>query len=80
MTPGMTSSKSPPAHMPRRLPPTSPAPCAKAPATGAYGMSMASNYNTRPRPAEVLVDGETIHLIRARETLASLYAGEAPLP
>lgn len=49
-------------------------------ATGAYGMSMASNYNSRPRPAEVLVDGETIHLIRARETLASLYAGEAPLP
>lgn len=49
-------------------------------ATGAYGMSMASNYNSRPRPAEVLVDGDTIHLIRARETLASLYAGEAPLP
>ncbi|MBR4736770.1 MAG: diaminopimelate decarboxylase [Rhodocyclaceae bacterium] len=49
-------------------------------ATGAYGMSMASNYNSRPRPAEVLVDGEVIHLIRARETLASLYAGEAPLP
>lgn len=43
---------------------------------GAYGMSMSSNYNTRPRAAEVLVDGSTCHLIRAREDIAALYAGE----
>ena len=43
---------------------------------GAYGMSMSSNYNTRPRAAEVMVDGESVHLIRARETVAQLYAGE----
>ncbi|MBI5917940.1 MAG: diaminopimelate decarboxylase [Nitrosomonadales bacterium] len=43
---------------------------------GAYGMSMSSNYNTRPRAAEVLVrDGEA-HLIRERETVRSLMAGE----
>ena len=43
---------------------------------GAYGFSMSSNYNSRPRPAEVMVDGEQVHLVRARETLAELYAGE----
>ncbi len=43
---------------------------------GAYGMSMSSNYNTRPRAAEVMVDGESVHLIRERETVAQLYAGE----
>ncbi|MDH4216689.1 MAG: diaminopimelate decarboxylase, partial [Gallionella sp.] len=43
---------------------------------GAYGMSMSSNYNTRPRAAEVLVDGGAMHLIRERETVAQLYAGE----
>ncbi|GAB1231722.1 diaminopimelate decarboxylase [Ferrigenium sp. UT4] len=43
---------------------------------GAYGMSMSSNYNTRPRAAEVMVDGEQIHLIRERETLEQLYATE----
>ena len=43
---------------------------------GAYGMAMASNYNTRPRAAEVMVDGAQVHLIRERETLAALFAGE----
>jgi diaminopimelate decarboxylase len=43
---------------------------------GAYGMVMSSNYNTRPRAAEVLVDGVQTHLVRARETVESLYAGE----
>lgn len=43
---------------------------------GAYGMAMSSNYNTRPRAAEVLVDGEQWHLIRERETVEQLYAGE----
>lgn len=43
---------------------------------GAYGMSMSSNYNTRPRAAEVMVEGSAIHLIRARETIDHLLAGE----
>jgi len=43
---------------------------------GAYGMSMSSNYNTRPRAAEVMVDGDTMHLVRERETIPQLYAGE----
>lgn len=47
---------------------------------GAYGMSMASNYNTRPRVAEVMVDGEKCHLIRKRELTADLFALEAILP
>ena len=47
---------------------------------GAYGMAMSSNYNTRPRAAEVLVDGWTAHLVRKRETFDSLYANESVLP
>jgi len=43
---------------------------------GAYGFTMSSNYNSRPRAAEVLVDGERLYQIRERETVASLYAGE----
>ena len=43
---------------------------------GAYGMTMASNYNTRPRAAEVMVDGDAVHLIRERESVAQLIAGE----
>jgi diaminopimelate decarboxylase len=43
---------------------------------GAYGMSMSSNYNTRPRPAEVIVDGGNMHLVREREEVAQLFAGE----
>ena len=43
---------------------------------GAYGMSMSSNYNTRPRAAEVMVDGDRCHLIRQRETVAQLFALE----
>jgi diaminopimelate decarboxylase len=43
---------------------------------GAYGMSMSSNYNTRPRAAEVMVDGEVVHLVRERETVRQLYAAE----
>jgi diaminopimelate decarboxylase len=43
---------------------------------GAYGMAMASNYNTRPRAAEVMVDGDAVHLIRQRESVQSLFAGE----
>jgi diaminopimelate decarboxylase len=43
---------------------------------GAYGMSMSSNYNTRPRAAEVMVDGAEVHLVRERETVRQLYASE----
>jgi diaminopimelate decarboxylase len=43
---------------------------------GAYGMSMSSNYNTRPRAAEVIVDGSVVHLVREREVVEQLYAGE----
>ncbi|HBL30899.1 MAG TPA: diaminopimelate decarboxylase, partial [Acidobacteria bacterium] len=46
---------------------------------GAYGFAMSSNYNTRPRPAEVMVDGEGVHLIRLRETLDDLWRGEVVL-
>ena len=47
---------------------------------GAYGFAMSSNYNSRPRVAEVMVDGERFHVVRRRETVAELYAGEAVLP
>ncbi|BAO28396.1 diaminopimelate decarboxylase [Sulfuritalea hydrogenivorans sk43H] len=47
---------------------------------GAYGMAMASNYNTRPRAAEVMVDGGSVHLIRRREEIAELFALESVLP
>ncbi len=47
---------------------------------GAYGMAMSSNYNTRPRAAEVMVDGANAHLIRRREEIAELYALEQTLP
>jgi diaminopimelate decarboxylase len=47
---------------------------------GAYGMTMASNYNTRPRAAEVMLDGATAHLIREREKVGDLFAGERLLP
>jgi len=43
---------------------------------GAYGMVLASNYNTRPRAAEVLVDGKSVKMIRRRETVADLVRGE----
>ena len=47
---------------------------------GAYGMSMSSNYNTRPRAAEIMVDGDRMYPIRNRETIAELFAGEHRLP
>ena len=46
---------------------------------GAYGMTMSSNYNTRPRAAEVLIDGSEMHEIRRRETVAELFAAERTL-
>ena len=47
---------------------------------GAYGMSMSSNYNSRPRGAEVMVDGDRMHLIRERERIEDLFATERRLP
>ena len=46
---------------------------------GAYGFVMASNYNSRGRPAEVMVDGEQLHLVRERETIEDLMRGERSL-
>ncbi|MGH8695436.1 MAG: diaminopimelate decarboxylase [Burkholderiales bacterium] len=47
---------------------------------GAYGMAMSSNYNTRPRVPEVMVDGTATHMVRRREPVASLFALEHRLP
>ena len=47
---------------------------------GAYGFTMSSNYNSRPRAAEIMIDGENMHCIRERETQASLFVGEKVLP
>jgi diaminopimelate decarboxylase len=47
---------------------------------GAYGFSMSSNYNSRPRVAEVMIDGNKNYLIRARETISDLARGEQLLP
>ncbi|MBE1298466.1 MAG: diaminopimelate decarboxylase [Alteromonadaceae bacterium] len=47
---------------------------------GAYGFVMASNYNTRARPAEILVDDTTVHVVRKRETLQELWKDEYKLP
>jgi diaminopimelate decarboxylase len=44
---------------------------------GAYGFVMASNYNSRPFPAEILVDGDQAHVVRKRQTMDDLIAGEA---
>jgi diaminopimelate decarboxylase len=43
---------------------------------GAYGFTMSSNYNSRPRAAEVMVDGDAVHLVRERETVQDLFSGE----
>jgi diaminopimelate decarboxylase len=47
---------------------------------GAYGFTMSSNYNSRPRAAEIMVDGAQVHVIRDRETLKDLYRHEHLLP
>ena len=47
---------------------------------GAYGFVMASNYNTRPKPAEIMVDGKNAYVIRARENTNDLFASENLLP
>ncbi len=47
---------------------------------GAYGFTMSSNYNSRPRAAEVMVDGDSVHLVRERERFADIIRGEHRLP
>jgi diaminopimelate decarboxylase len=47
---------------------------------GAYGFVMSSNYNTRARAAEVMVDGDKAYVVRAREEVKQLFAGETILP
>ncbi len=47
---------------------------------GAYGFTMSSNYNSRPRAAEIMVDGKDIHVVRERETVQDLFIGEHVLP
>lgn len=47
---------------------------------GAYAWVMASNYNSRPRPPEIMIDGDQLHIVRSRETIEELMRGEAILP
>lgn len=60
----------------RELPPLQAGDLLAVMGAGAYGFSMASQYNSYPRPAEVLVDGDRYHVIRAREAYADLVRGE----
>lgn len=63
----------------RQMPHAEPGDLLAVETAGAYGFALASNYNSRPRPAEVMVDGSIIHLIRARESLSDLLRGESLL-
>jgi diaminopimelate decarboxylase len=60
----------------RELSPVQPGDLLAVMSAGAYGFVMASNYNTRPRPPEVLVDGKSFYVVRERETLDDLLRGE----
>jgi len=62
----------------RRLPPLVAGDLLAVMTAGAYGMSMSSNYNSRPRAAEVLVDGTRARVVRRRERLEDLWRGETP--
>src|SRR5262249_8545777 len=63
----------------RRLPPVRPGDIVAVFGAGAYGMSMASTYNTQARPAEVLVEGASARVVRRRETLQEMLAPELPV-
>jgi diaminopimelate decarboxylase len=60
----------------RLLPDFQPGDCVALMSAGAYGFAMASNYNSRPLPAEILVEGDTATIIRKRQTLEDIIAGE----
>lgn len=64
----------------RKLPPVAPGDLLAVLGTGAYGFVMSSTYNQRPRPPEVLVDGEAYFVARPRETLEELVRGEVAAP
>lgn len=64
----------------RELPDVAPGELLAVLGAGAYGFVMSSNYNTRPRAAEVIVDGGGFWVARPRESVESLYAGERPVP
>jgi diaminopimelate decarboxylase len=64
----------------REMPELSPGDLLAVLDVGAYGYVLASNYNSRPRPAEVLVEGGALRLIRRRETFDDLMAGELEVP
>ena len=61
----------------RHLPPLAAGDLVAVCTTGAYGFVLASNYNSRPRACELLIDGARIHLARARETYEDLLRGES---
>jgi diaminopimelate decarboxylase len=61
----------------RKLPPLEPDDLLVLRTAGAYGMAMASQYNARPRPAEVLVDGARFRIVRRRESYPDLIRGES---
>ena len=61
----------------RPLPPVKEGDLLAVMSAGAYGYAMSSNYNSRPRAAEVMVDGDTAVQIRRRETLEDLVRGES---
>jgi diaminopimelate decarboxylase len=64
----------------REFPPVEPGDLVAVRSAGAYSFTMASNYNSRPRTAEVLVDGDRWAVIRERETLDDLIRGESADP
>lgn len=64
----------------RAMPPLEPGDLLAVLGAGAYGFAQASNYNSRPRAAEILVDGQRATVIRKRETLEDLVRGEWPIP
>ena len=64
----------------RDLPPVKAGDLLAVMSAGAYGFTMASNYNTRPLPAEIMVHGSEAHLVRERQTLDDVVKGERLLP
>ena len=64
----------------RTLPELTPGDHLAVMSAGAYAMTMASNYNSRQKPCELLVDGSHVHLIRRREQLTDLWKHESLLP